>query len=335
MWSGMHVRKGTSMKKLFSVLLAVTVILFGVTSFHNKNTIIIYSSLEQFRGEELQKQLDEQFPDLEVYVMYVPTAKAAAKISIEGENSDADIVVALESAYLEKVKDNLEKVDDLSDLDYLSDMRISDGKYVVWERQAGSIILNKKIMDKNNIPIPQTYKDLLNPIYKNMIVMPDPKSSGTGFFFYKNLVNEMGDKAALEYFDQLAKNVKAFTESGSGPVKMLIQGEAAIGLGLTFQAVNEINNGNDFEILEPEYGSPYSLTGASVVKGKKNKDVEKVFRFIVNDFLVYDKENFSPEQILEEQKNNISSYPQNIHYANMKGIEDINEKERLLSLWRY
>lgn len=324
------------MKKLFCFLLLLTVVLAGVTSMHNENTVIVYSSLEQFRGKELQKQLNEHFPDQEIYVMYVPTAKAAAKISIEGEKTDADIIVGLENAYMEKIKQNLDQVDDLSHLQYLDGLQETEQKYLVWERQAGSIIINKKIMEKNNLPIPQTYKDLTNPIYKNFIAMPDPKSSGTGFFFYKSVVNEMGEEAALDYFDKLALNVKSFTESGSGPVKLLIQGEVAIGLGLTFQAVNETNNGNDFEILEPEYGSPYSLTGASIIKGKReNKRIEEIFSFIVNEFMLYDKENFSPEQVLKNQKNNIENYPKDIRYADMEGIEDSVEKERLLSLWRY
>lgn len=323
------------MKKFFGVLLVLMFVLLGFQSIHSGNTIIVYSSMEQFRGEELQKQLNEKFPDKDIYVMYVPTAKAAAKISIEGEKSDADIIVGLETAYLEKVKDSLEYVEDISKVEYLDDMKSSDGKYVIWERQAGSIILNKDVMEKYDLPVPETYEDLLNPVYKNLIVMPDPKSSGTGFFFYKNLVNVMGEQNAMDYIDKLVSNIKSFTESGSGPVKMLIQGEAAIGLGLTFQAVNELNNGNNFEILEPEYGSPYSLTGTSIVKGKRdNPGVEEVFDFIANDFMVYDKENFSPEQVLKEQKNNIENYPQ-WQYADMTGIEDIAEKERLLSLWKY
>lgn len=324
------------MKKFFCTLFALMAILLGFYSIHGGNTIIVYSSMEQFRSEELQKQLDERFPSKDIYVMYVPTAKAAAKVSIEGERSDADIIVGLESAYLEKVKDNLEYVEDLSTLDYLDDMKSTDGKYVIWERQAGSIILNMDVIEKNDLPVPETYEDLLDPVYKNMIAMPDPKSSGTGFFFYKNLVNVLGEEKALDYIDELAANIKSFTESGSGPVKMLIQGEVAIGLGLTFQAVNEYNNGNDFEILEPEYGSPYSLTGTSIVKGKReNPGVEEVFDFIINEFMVYDKENFCPEQVLKEQVNNIENYPQEITYADMTGIEDIQDKERLLSLWKY
>ena len=50
---------------------------------------------------------------------------------------------------------------------------------------------------------------------------------------------------------------------------------------------------------------------------------------------LYDKEHFSPEAILKDQKNTIQNYPTHIPYADMNGIEDIHEKERLLDLWKY
>lgn len=324
------------MKKLIIGLFLITILLVWNVSSESDNAIIIYSSAEQFRNDELQEQLNERFPDLNTYVMYMPTAKAAAKIGAEGEDTDADIIVALETAYLEKIKDQLEDISGLSRLEYMDGLSDIDNRYVIWERQAGSVIINKTVLEKYNLPIPETYEDLLDPIYKNLIAMPDPKSSGTGYFFYKNLVNVMGEQEALEYIDKLAMNIKQFTESGSGPVKLLIQQEVAIGLGLTFQAVNELNEGNAFIILQPEYGSPYSLTGTALVKGRNNnQDIMRVFDFIINDFLMYDKEYFSPEQILKEQDNKIENYPQNIQYADMSGIEDIDEKERLLSLWKY
>lgn len=324
------------MKKILCALVAFTIFLTGITTVKNDNSIIIYSCLEQFRNDEMQKQLNEAFPDLDIFVMYVPTAKAAAKLSIEGTGTDADIVVGLETAYMEKVKDNMADVTQYSHLDYLNDMVVESGKYLTWERQAGSVIVNKTILERENLPIPETYEDLLNPIYKNYIAMPDPKSSGTGYFFLKNLVNVMGEDNAFDYIDKLAVNVKQFTESGSGPVKLLIQGEVAIGLGLTFQGVNELNNGNNFELLEPEFGSPYSLTGTSMIKGRENnKNIKQVFEFIVNDYMVYDKMYGSPEQVLKEQVNGVENYPKNIKYADMTGIEDISEKERLLAKWKY
>lgn len=325
------------MKKVIVALLMVTaILLFSIRQ--DKETIIIYSSMEQFRGEELQKQLNHKFPELHTMVMYVPTAKAAAKIYVEKEQSDADIVVGLESSYMEKIKDELADIKGYSKLSYLDDLKPEnyDNRYVIWERQAGAFIINTEVLKKHHLPIPTGYEELLDRKYYNLIAMPDPKSSGTGYFFYKNLVNTMGEKAALEYIDKLEYNVKQFTESGSGPIKLLIQGEIGIGLGLTFQAVNQINTGSPFKIIYPKEGSPYSLTGTGLMKRSgKDPQVQKVFDFIINDFLLYDKKHFSPEQILKKQTNTIKHYPTNIPYADMTGIEDIKEKERLLEVWKY
>ena len=166
--------------------------------------------------------------------------------------------------------------------------------------------------------------------------MPDPKSSGTGYFFYKSWVNEWGLDGALDYVDALYGNLKQFTESGSGPIKLLKQGEVAIGLALTFQAVSEINEGQPFEIIFPQEGSPYSLTGTAMIDGRENDpEILEVFDFIVNEFLKYDKEYFSPEEIYDGQVNRIDGYPESIVYADMTGIQDIAEKERLLEKWKY
>ena len=324
------------MKKILCALVVCAIVLVGITTVQNDNSIIIYSSMEQFRNDELQKQLNEQFPELDVYVMYVPTAKSAARLSIEGTDSDADIVVGLENAYMSKIEKYMTDVSGYSHLEYEENMVVPSGKYLTWERQAGSIIVNRKILERENLPLPETYEDLLNPVYKNYIAMPDPKSSGTGYFFLKSLTNTMGEEKVFDYIDKLAENIKQFTESGSGPVKLLIQGEIAIGLGLTFQAVNELNNGNDFIIIEPEFGSPYSLTSTSMLEGRQNDpDVVRVFEFIVNDYMVYDKMYGSPEKVLKVQENGIKNYPKNIRYADMTGIEKIEEKERLLAKWKY
>ena len=325
------------MKKIVLGLIVCTLLLLcGIRS--DQETIIIYSSMEQFRGEELQKQLDERFPQYHVMVMYVPTAKAAAKIHVEQDQSDADIIVGLESSYMEKIKDQLADIQGRSTLTYLDGLapQDHDNRYVTWERQAGAFIINTDVMKKHNLPIPHTYEELLDQRYYNLIAMPDPKSSGTGYFFYKNMVNTMGEEEALAYIDKLEYYVKQFSESGSGPIKLLIQGEVGIGLGLTFQAVNQINEGSPFEIVYPSDGSPYSLTGTALMKhSEDDKGVNEVFDFIINEFLLYDKEHFSPEIILKDQKITIPNYPADIPYADMTGIEDIHEKERLLSLWKY
>lgn len=326
------------MKKLFILLCLITAVLLFDISYEKEDMIVIYSSLEQYRGDELQRQLNERFPDEQILVMYVSTAKSAAKIYTEQDQTDCDIVVGLEGAYMEKIKDNLADLSNIPVQNYVEGLSPEhfDHRYLIWERQAGSIVMNEEVMKKYQLEPVKTYADLLDSQYKGLISMPDPNTSGTGYLFYKNLVNELGEEGAIAYFDALSKNVKMFTESGSGPIKSLIQGESAIGLCLTFQAIEQMNAGHPFTVLTPEYGSPYSLTGAGIIKGREEDEtIRDVFTFIANDFFLYDKMYFSPETVIENQVQKIENYPQNIVYGNMEGINEISEKERLLELWKH
>lgn len=325
-------------KILIPILIVLTIGFTIAAVSGNTESIVICSSSEQFRNDALQEQLNARFPEYNIIVMYMSTGKAAAKIYAEGPDTEVDILVGLETGYLNKIHASLSDISGISSVAYLDGLSPEDNNnlWVTWERQAGAIIVNTDVLSKHGLEAPQSYDDLLDPKYRGLIAMPDPASSGTGYFFYKSWVNSMGEDAALAFADQLYGNLKQLTESGSGPIKLLKQGEAAIGLALTFQAVNEINAGYPLEIIYPAAGSPYSLTGSAIVAGHQDKQgVTEVFDFIANEFLRYDKENFSPEPIYEGQVNTIPGYPQNIRYADMTGIQSIDEKERLLTLWKY
>ena len=326
------------MKKILIALLALTLFFTGFAVIGEKESIVICSSAEQFRNDEMQEQLNEKFPDKNIIVTYMSTGKAATKVYSEGSSTEIDILVGLETGYMNKISHNLADVSGASKIDYVDGLTVEDNHnlWVTWERQAGAIIVNKTVLEKYGLETPTSYADLLDEQYKGLVAMPDPKSSGTGYFFYKHWVNVWGEEETLSYVDKLYGNLKQFTESGSGPIKMLKQGEVAVGLALTFQAVNEINDGWPFEIIYPDTGSPWSLTGTSIVKGHQDKKgVQEVFDFIVNDFFVYDKENYAPETLFVGQKNSIKNYPQNIVYADMTGIQDDKIKEQLLKLWKY
>lgn len=326
------------MKKGIILLLAITLLFALLADTGNKESIVICSSSEQFRNDALQQQLSERFPDKNIIVMYMSTGKAAAKVYAESSGTEIDILVGLETGYLNKIKGSLADMSGISTIDYVDGLAPEDNNnlWATWERQAGAIIVNKDVLEKYGLEAPTSYADLLKEEYRGLVAMPDPKSSGTGYFFYKNWVNLWGDEATLEYVDALHDNLKQFTESGSGPIKLLKQGEIAVGLALTFQAVNEINDGQPFDIIFPESGSPFSLTGTAIVSGHEEKEgVREVYDFIINEFLAYDKEHHTPETIYEGQVITIAGYPQNIRYADMTGIQDDAEKERLLALWKY
>ncbi len=303
-----------------------------------KKTVTIYSAGEDYRNENMRKMLKEKFPEYDIQLNDIDTGSFAAKVAAEGKDSDIDIILELETTYLEKCKDSLAELTDIDFSPYVEEYVPADKKFVPELLLSGSMIINKKVLDEKGAAVPETYDDLLKPEYKGLISMPNPKSSGTGYIFLLNLVNERGEDKAFEYFDKLAENISGggFTTSGSGPVKALIQGEAAIGLGITYQAAEEIDKGAELEIKIPAEGAPYTTYSSAVIAGKeKDEDIMKVFKYLISDVSREDKRLYSPEKVFKEQETAMKSFPKDIKYGNMDGIDNIETKERLLDKWNH
>ena len=328
-------------KKLISFILIAALFLctaFAVTGCggEKKEKVVIYTSAEDFRVDDLRERLNAQFPQYEINIEYMSTGNLAAKLIAEGANTECDIIHELEYPYLDKLAE-ADGLADLSEYDmsiYAPDAAVS--KYYIPEvRNGGAVIVDANALAEKGLPGPNSYQDLLKPEYKGLVIMPNPKSSGTGYMFVKALAVSMGEEEALAYFDQLNENIIEYTSSGSGPINRLIQKEAAIGLGMTSQAVNANQEGGDFEILFFEEGSPYSMYGQTMIRGKETREaVKAVFDFMVNTYNREANNKFYPEQIFADGPGNVENYPQNIQYADM-GDTSPESKDALLAKWKY
>lgn len=319
------------MKKILTLILFMLTI--TLTGCSNKSDVVIYSSMEEERNKALTNQLEEKFPNIDVTVQYMATGNSAAKIKNEGSSIEADIIVDLETAHMENLKENFADLKEFDTSNYLDGVNNSNN-YIIWTKSPTSMIIDKNYFKDKKLEIPKTYEDLLKPIYKDIIAMPDPKTSGTGYAFYLNVVNIMGEDEAIQYFKKLKNNLREFTTSGSGPTNLLKQGEIAIALGMVSQGVQAINEGYNFEVVELSTGTPYNTTSISIIKGREtDESVKAVFNWLIKDFGKYDKENFLPAIILKDQQNKIENYPTNLTDANMTNIDSIKIKEKLTEKW--
>ncbi len=313
---------------------AVLVSLFLLPGCSGKEQILIYTSAEDYRNEDLAARLAEVFPEYDIILEYKDTGSHAATLIAEGKDTACDITYDLEYGYLAQ----LEKAGvlaDISDYDrtlYTEDAAVSSF-YLPTYRNGGAIILNPAVLQAKNLPEPESYEDLLKPEYKGLISMPNPKSSGTGYMTLKALVNAMGEDAAFDYFEKLSENILSFTSSGSGPVNALKNQEVAIGLGMTGQAVLAMNEGAQLKVKYFEGGSPYCMYGQAIISGKEEREsVRRVFDFLVGTYMKENNEKFFPEQIFADYLPTVQNYPENIVYADMSGNTP-EEKTRLLEKW--
>lgn len=319
--------------KKYMYLLFLFILLITTGCSKKAGQVVIYTSMEENRNKALKEQLAEKFPDKDIVVQYLSTGNSAAKIKNEGTNVEADIVLDLETAHMVELEENFADLSSFDTSIYLDGVNKSN-RYLTWTKYTMALIIDKNYFDKHNLSVPKTYDDLLKSEYKNLIAIPDPKTSGTGYAFYLNVVNIMGEDKAIEYFKKLKNNLREFTTSGSGPTNLLKQGEIAIAMGMTSQGVEAINEGYNFKIVSLKTGAPYNTTSFGIIKGRENKEnVREVFEWLMNDFGKYDKEYFLPDKILKNQEVKVKNYPTNLKDAKMDGIDSVSVKQDLISKW--
>lgn len=325
----------------FIALAAGTAVCLGAAAFRDsgsqtENTVVIYSCGEGDRNETQMASMRAAFPNYDIRMHYIATGNCAARLRMEGSASEADIVLALEGGYINQVSDSLEELSDFDGSIFCEDLRDPENRYFPFSRESACIAVNDDVLSSRGVPVPTSYQDLLDPVYKGLVTMPNPKTSGTGYNFLKSLVNTWGEDEAFDYFDALSENIYQFTSSGSGPVNALVQGEAGVGFGMTYHAVSEINKGVPLSVHFFKEGSPWDVYGMGIVKGKgQRKAVHDVFGWLCTDGVRIDNSTYVPDQILVGETPHIDNYPTGVTYADMTGITDVDEKMRLLERWSH
>lgn len=329
------------MKKIFNFSLAIFLLFntLWLASCTGKETILIYATAEEERIAYVQEDLNKKFSNYNIVIQYQGTGNLVSKLQGEDTNTDCDIILELEANNMELLlKQNENFFYELTDYDFsqFTDEAISYNhkKYAPTSMTYGAVIINEKVLKDNNLDIPQTYNDLLDPKYKNMISMPNPKNTGTGYLFFNGLVSTMGEQEALNYFDSLNSNIKEFTSSGSAPLKAVNRGEVGIGLGILWQAVLYSHENSDLSYTFLDYGAPSNYYSMAIINGHEKKEgVTEVFEYIFYELNKREVEKFAPDPIYKDYTPEDPAYPLNVPAMNMQGLFDPVYKQNLLDKW--
>lgn len=138
---------------------------------------------------------------------------------------------------------------------------------------------NTDEMKRLNLEPPKDWDDLLKPEYKGLISFANPNTAGTGKLIVNTMVQLKGEKAAMDYFAKLDKNICQYTKSGSGPSKLVPTGEVVIGIGFLHDVVYQIvdNGYTNLGMTAPASGTSYEIGATAIFKGCKNLDNAKKF----------------------------------------------------------
>lgn len=230
--------------------------------------VIIYSNADDEAVDAMKTALDAGGYEGKYLFQTFGTSELGGKLLAEKSNIEADLVT-MSSFYLDSAQVQNQMFGDLT-FEAAPLMEVPSF-YLPITSQEGAIILNTEMMKENNLPVPESIKDLADPVYKNLISVTDIKSSSTAWLLIQALVNEYGEDGAKEVLTGIYENAGPHIESsGSAPIKKCRAGEVAIGFGLRHQAVADKAEGLPIDYVDPAEGN-FSLTESVAVVDKKDK----------------------------------------------------------------
>ena len=245
-----------------------------------KEKLTVYTALEEEQLPVYKQAFEAANPNYEIEWVRDSTGVVTARLLAEKDNPQADVVWGLAATSL-MVLDANGMLDGYKPAgfdavkDDFKDRRTDTPTWVGMDAWASAICFNTAEAEKLGLPKPESWKDLLKPVYQGKIVMPNPNSSGTGFLTVAAWLQIFGEKDGWAYMDQLHQNINTYLHSGSKPCKAAGAGEYPIGISFSYPGVVLKNQGAPLEIILPKDGIGWEMEATAVMKGTKHMDGAK------------------------------------------------------------
>jgi iron(III) transport system substrate-binding protein len=242
-------------------------------------TVTVYTALEEDEIAAYLAQAKKDLPDIDVQVLRLSTGDLGARLLAEASKPRNDVIwgwavtnmldpriLALTEPYAAKGSGALAPA-----------YKAKDGAWFAATGYMAAFCVNTEMLKAKNLPMPTSWKDLTNPVYKGEVVMPNPVSSGTGYMQIAAILQAQGAEPGWNFLKTLDKNVAQYPKSGSRPCKAARGGEFTVGASLAFSAMESIQEGYPIKMVIPTDGAGYELEASALMKTSSNQPDAKRF----------------------------------------------------------
>ena len=253
-----------------------------------KQTVVIYTAIENEQIAEYKKAYEKSLPNLDVKMLRFSTGDISARFMAEKDNMQADVIWGIGATNVLQFKNagmlepyapkGLERIQPL-----FRD-KANPPSWVAIDIYMSAFCFNTEVAKKHNLPKPASWADLAKPVYKGHLVMPNPASSGTGYLSVASILQRMGEAEGWKYLDAIHPNMAEYTKSGSKPCKDAAAGERAIGVSFEYVALEMKKKGAPVEMILPKEGSGYEIeANALTKKGARNPGAKQFLDWAISD----------------------------------------------------
>ena len=266
---------------LSSALAAILLMFAGFSPASAQTRLTVYTALEAEELEPLRQAFVAEHPDIDIDWVRDSTGIITAKIlaEIDAGNPQADVFLGTSATSLLVVDEKGMLMPYAPNgLDKL-DSKFRDARdpphWVGVDAYAAVICYNTVEAEKFNLPKPASWQDLLDPVYKDHLVMPNPNSSGTGFLTVSSWLQLMGEDEGWKFMDAIHQNMARYTHSGSKPCRLAAAGEHPIGISFAFRGAKLKAKGAPLDLILPEEGVGWEVEASGILKTSKKVDAAK------------------------------------------------------------
>ena len=268
------------LKSTFQGIAAVAGLLaFGAGSAAAGTTLVVYSTLEQEYIDGFRKAFEADNPDIRIEFLRDSTGVITARLQAEKTQPRADAAwgLAVTSMMILNAEGILEPYTPATFASLKPEFR-DPAPAPAWfgmEAWSAAVCFNTVEAAKHGLPVPTTWEDLTKPVYKGRIQMPNPASSGTGFFHVSGWIQMMGEEKAWAFMDRLHQNIAVYVHSGSKPCRDAATGEFPVGIAYELLGSQLKTRGAPIETLIMAEGGGWDMDAFAIIKGTRHVEAAR------------------------------------------------------------
>lgn len=323
--------------------LALAAFLAGFNSVGHaaeQKSLVVYSTLEPDFLLALKAAFETDHPEIKIVWQKDATGVITARLLAEqGQRGDAIWGLAATSMMRLKKQGLLRPHAPPNLYEIRTNFRDAETPpyWIGTDAWAAAVCFNTVEAGKFGLPKPVSWFDLLDPKFKGRITMPDPGSSGTGYFHVSAWIQLFGEEEAWKFMDRLHLNIATYEHSGTKPCRNAASGEFAVGISYELAGTQAKQQGAPVDVLLMKEGGGWDMDAAAILKGTQQPEVAQ--RLI--DFAASRRANevyarFIQQIAIEGIAKPIAHYPEGVAASMIKNdlLWASENRDRIIAEWQ-
>ncbi len=254
----------------------------AATAAKPTGNIVVYSALNETTNNAFTGAFKAAYPGTTVDLL--PLAAAGdlqTRITAEKASPKADIFIGGSSEFHDPLGKAglLEQYSSANAASLKPEFKDANGFWTGWYTGIFGFIGNTDRLTKEvGGKVPATWDDLLDPVWKGKLILPDPVKTGGGYIFIATQIFRFNkDEAkAMAYMKSLHPNIAQYVGTSPQAISLVSQGQFVGCPNWAHDILTEKAKNPGVTLAVPA-NTGFEVGGVSIVKGAKNLPLAKAF----------------------------------------------------------